>query len=155
MHRFENWSLIGLVVLYACTGMSSVPFVRSSIFRSELVCVCVFASADCAECLWKRRQPVTLGWCSWFTRTDAHSQPQSTADRCVKTSVSWIKSDLFFNVIKNLKIKMPGWQHMRSISFIVSECCIRTKSCYLTSRNVADRNQNLCWWMHWGSICLN
>lgn len=32
--------MIGLVVLYVCTGMSSVPFVRSSIFRSELVSVC-------------------------------------------------------------------------------------------------------------------
>ena len=61
---------------------------RGSMFSSESC----FVLADCSKRLRERRQPVSLGRCPGFTRTDAHSQPQSTADRWVNKSASWCNS---------------------------------------------------------------
>lgn len=60
------------------TGDYQVP-----LSHSVAACFAViprFVLADRFKCLWKRRQPVSVGWRPRFTRTDSHSQPQSTAD---------------------------------------------------------------------------
>uniref|UniRef100_A0A672HU63 TBC1 domain family member 23 n=1 Tax=Salarias fasciatus TaxID=181472 RepID=A0A672HU63_SALFA len=51
-----------------------------SVSRSTLTVSLCFVLSDCSKRLWKRRQPVSLGRCPRFTRTNAHSQQESAAD---------------------------------------------------------------------------